>query len=358
MPFLSQIRFFPNKMKILSTLTFGGLVAGSIFLLAHPAVSQQEKPQSTSKASKNKAAEKFGTAAEQQQANSHAQKLLDRCWKLMEGEIPGTFPQQTVDKVESYRADIVQSVHIGSHSFQSSGTYLKGPDLMRRLSLTMELGAKDNKTRVTLLQVCDGEVLMTLQDVGGRKRLTRRNVRQIIQVAKRETAQEDERNLVMALGLGGVSGLIAGLQRSMFFYKHEVLSDGGFVIDGVWNATYQNHWNSVSSKGQLPAHVPDRVRVEIDKSYLVRRIQYQKKRGDEYSPMVTLEFRNIAINPPELRPPKEKPVTPEEQKHAKEFKKLFQFVVPDGTHPEEITKNYTRLLIRPATPPILKQKKQ
>ena len=251
-----------------------------------------------------------------------------------------------LDDVKSYQTNIEQRVRIGGREFLAKGIYYKGTGRKFRLELAMEFGSKKNPIRARLLQVCDGEILMTEQVVGKRKRYSRRNVKQIL-VAAAGAIRMPDNQILSELGLGGLIALIASLERTMNFDTQKSISTATHLemhIEGGWKPAYD-----VSRGGErpMPSHVPDRVHVVIsfppssktsqkpepEKEYLLRKIEYLKRNPKTkiLEPMVTLRFYGIQLNP-------------------KLDEKLFRYVPKPGVFVEPTTDAYLRLF-RPAPKP-------
>jgi hypothetical protein len=264
---------------------------------------------------------KDNDAAVRQQTAQFAASLLARCRNTLHD-----------DNVATYRADIDEDVHIGGRSFTAKGKYWKGTGRRFRLELNMVVGEGKNAAKARMLQVCDGEVLMTEQVMGTRKRYTRRNVKQILAAAA--AAQQAPANTLLSeFGLGGMSGLVASLEQTMVFDTRTSIPTRGkqaIQIEGTWNQQYATHWANWSQQTrqqQLPAHVPERVRVLVDSDYYVRKIDYLRRGADgkSFTPLLSLSFRNIELNP------------------KLDEKKLFQYVPEPGVYVEDTTAQYLQI---------------
>lgn len=233
-------------------------------------------------------------------------------------------------KLRSFRADLRQSTTIGKRSFSATGSYVKGADNKMRLELDLTLDSGVLVTKAKLLQVCDGNVLKTMRSIGERHRLTRRDVKQILNVAgTRGRGVEDA--LVTELGLGGIPAMLAALQRTMVFESDRTETSGKKnirVIEGTWNQTFRNHLRGLSQgEPKIPEFVPDRVRVYVDSTRILRAIEYLKfdVATKTNKPMITLKFENIKLNPK----------TADEE---------FVFDPPSEIYEEDVTQVYLRQL--------------
>ncbi len=253
------------------------------------------------------------------------------------------------------RAQILETVAIGPSKFKVTGSYLQGTDLKLRLDFKVQVGDSIG----SLLEVCDGQVLWTRQSLSSLSReaekakqkksskkkttkkakktddvrITRRDVREILNAAA-SRGSVPKNMLVAELGLGGLPGLLASLERTMRFEslsKETVDKQQFTVIEGTWNKTYSDRWRDATKKddsNRLPEYIPDRVRIYFDDQFLFpRRILYLKQHvtRDYFRPMVTLDFTkvefDVAVNDED-----------------------FLFVPPDGVFPVDVTKQYTRQL--------------
>lgn len=277
-------------------------------------------------------------AARRRLVARQANRLLYDCRQKMEGK--------SAPRVETYRAKILQEVDLQGQTFTARGQYVQGRGLLRRLELDLKFGRKGKPTTGKLLQVCDGDILTTQQIVNDRPRVTRRKVREILNVAKQMTPAE-EPDRIAALGLGGIAGLIASLQSTMTFDRietKEVQSTPVRMLEGAWNERYLQQFARMRTRdGRLPAHVPDRVRVIIDARSdarykdLIRRIEYLKKEGegDGYRPLMTITLRDIELNPPDLTPKAD-----DKTAQDKLIEKYFTITLAKNAFERDTTKEY------------------
>ena len=224
----------------------------------------------------------------------------------------------------SIKADIEQTVSIGAQQFQVTGQYL-GSGQKLRLEYTIQ---PDQGVAGSLLEVCDGKELWSLIKVGNTTRVTFRDVQQI-KAAVAATRNVPDVVLTAELGLGGLTALLASLERTMTFdaMKQEEAGDDGSrtVIQGRWKPEILSRWPR-SKDDLLPAYVPDLVRVWIDPQTMFPvRIVYVKRVVEKdkkvLRPMVSLKFRNVAFDAP---------VDDQE----------FKFEPPPKVPPEDITRQF------------------
>jgi len=202
------------------------------------------------------------------------------------------------DRLISYRsvqAELVETVDLGLRRFRMKGSYLQGTDLKLRLEYDLLVG----NTEAHLIEVCDGQILWTHQTIGDEERVTRRNVRQILTAAS--SAGKSPQNLLTAeLGLGGLPGLLAGIQKSLQLEKQweqDVNEQTFVVIEGGWKKSFRSKFLGQDAEADqlLPPFVPDQVRIYFEQESLFpRRILYLKRFEDgTRRPMVTLDFVDV-----------------------------------------------------------------
>ncbi|MEX2288631.1 MAG: hypothetical protein WD648_16150 [Planctomycetaceae bacterium] len=247
----------------------------------------------------------------------------------------------------SIKADIREVVAIGGRRVETTGTYLQGTNLKLRLEFAVRLGDQEGALSGSVLQVCNGHTLWTVQQIGDpnteKPTITRRNVREILAAAK-ESAAASENMLIAELGLGGLPAILASLEQSMVFrsvQKEDVRGKVLTVVEGTWKPEKREQFLKQLNTGQkektdrLPTHIPDSVQVYLDpeNGLFPRRIVYRKQDAtrDFTRPMVTIAFAEIVLNGPV-----------DEQ--------AFEFVAPEGVPQDDITARYTDNL-RPRSSP-------
>ena len=227
--------------------------------------------------------------------------------------------RQRMLSYSSIQAKLVETVALTNRRFTINGTYLQGGggDLKLRLEYQVKLG----DTEGSILEVCDGQVLWSRHQIGNDVRISRRDVRQILQAAADNGLPE---NLVtVELGFGGLPGLLASIEQSMQFdHFKEDTADGRklFVIEGGWKPNMLKIWQGKNPEAPLPDYVPSRIRVYLDgESYFPRRILYLGRNAEQLlRPKVSLDFSEIQTG---VAIPAAK----------------FKFVPPDGVFPEDVT---------------------
>ena len=244
--------------------------------------------------------------------------------------------RQKLIEYQPFKATILETVAIGPRKFKVAGDYIQGKDLRLRLEFQLQVGSTDG----ALLSVCDGHILSTRLKIGDKLHVTRRDVRQILKAAL-DHGGIPENMLVADLGLGGLSGLLASLERNMTIgpATEETIDDKRFtVVEGTWKEEFVARWRQSAvdgeDKSRLPDHIPDKVRVYVDENQFPRRVLYLKQpRGSKlFRPMVTLDFTSVVLNTA---------VSDEE----------FHFVPPDGVFPIDVTNQYLQQLVPAANSP-------
>jgi outer membrane lipoprotein-sorting protein len=194
---------------------------------------------------------------------------------------------------ESVRAEIAEVVTIGNRKLRLKGKYLQGTDLQLRFEYEVNVGG----TKGSLLEVCDGQILWTYYKAGKQQRVSRRSVRQIL-----EGAGGSAENLLTAeIGLGGLPGLLASIQRAITFdkqWEQDADNQTFIVVEGTWKPQIREKFLGANPKqsDRLPQHVPDRIRVYYDQTHLFpRRILYLKQNPQTniHHPMVKLDFQKV-----------------------------------------------------------------
>ncbi len=261
---------------------------------------------------------------------------------LRRNEASGSVALVTLEEVreklisyQSVKAKIVETVAIGERRFKMQGNYLQGDGLKLRLDYEVEVGSTTGK----LIEVCDGQILWSHQVIGKEQRVNRRNVRQILEAAA--AAELTNETLLHAeLGLGGIPGLLASIQKAVQFEKQweqDLDSQAFLVIDGGWKTEQRAKFMGPKADAQqaLPSFVPDRVRIYVQKdSKFPRRIMYLKRSDGatqsqkSLRPMVTIDFVDVAWN------------VPVEDS-------AFVFIVPENVDRQDVTEDYLKLFQKP-----------
>lgn len=247
----------------------------------------------------------------------------------------------------SVQARLVETVNILNRSFKAEGRYLQGNIGANDQRLRLELTLKIARSQGSILEICDGDVLWSRYDIGDKENkkerkepmITRRNVTQILDAARRKGENADNK-LVADLSRGGLPALLASLERFMEFHS---VKSGTFrdrpvnVVHGTWAANFLAMMKDKSqpeNSGLLPSFVPDRVEVFLDtQTGFPLRIEYFKRQGtgDVFRPQLTLDFLDVVLDQPL-------------------DKSEFVFIPPDRQQPVEVTPSYLSQLVPPDVP--------
>ena len=247
--------------------------------------------------------------------------------------------RQAREKLGSYRtlrAKMSETVAFGPRRFKAEGSYIQGPDNRVRVDLAVAIG--ENKGR--LLQVSGGDVLWTVYDLGGKPRVTRRDINQILAAVG---PSRDKAYQLAELGLGGLQALLASIEQSIAFeppFEAEIEGRKFFVLQGEWKQEIRTAFQQQMQQAQpqqppagtvlpLPPHIPELVRLYLDAETLFPyRIRYLKRGatpGAEPTPLLTLDFRDIVVNAS---------IDPSE----------FRYTPPSGVDVADVTSHYLQQL--------------
>lgn len=244
--------------------------------------------------------------------------------------------QEARTRIESYdslKADLRETVLIGTRRFQSEGRYLHARGNKVRLELEVTLKGADGKPlEGTLLEVSDGRIMHSSRQIGEQQQISRRDLNNIFSAVE-EYPSIDAELLRAKLGIGGLPALLASLERSFLFaeYKQETINDSQYItIGGGWKPSVleRNRPQDADPDAPLASYVPDYVRVYFgEQSLFPRRVFYFKKRDGKLHPMLTLDFLNVQQNVPVGN-------------------QDFEYFPPDGVVPTDITQQLVEQIIR------------
>ncbi|MBD3672585.1 MAG: hypothetical protein HUJ26_03570 [Planctomycetaceae bacterium] len=263
------------------------LLLAWLFSVFETGFAQENDDQTTPKPTKQAAAEE--QAQKNAEVRRKARQTLEEARKRLEG-------------YDSIRADIVETVLLGSRRYQAKGEYVQVRGNKVRLSFQVSIKGADGKPlQGSLLQVSNGEVMHSSYQVGDDLQVSRRDVVQIMDTIEKYPYLGID--LVKArLGLGGLPALLSSLETSLAFddYQVETINEKQFLkIAGGWTPQLIAQMKPPGSPEDtpLPAYIPDRVHVYFDEeNYFPRRVLYLKQVGEGFQPMLTLDFVNIRQN--------------------------------------------------------------
>lgn len=265
-----------------------------------------------------------------------------------------------LQSLDSLKCDLHQTVMMSGMTLQATGTYAEASgnrvhvefrifpsqpavkDDAKRMAIDAEPTALAPETaRGELTQVSDGSVLFTLWKNGAAVRVTRRNLRDIMDAATK-VAGYDPDHVAMDLGVGGLRGLISRIESLMEFAPVQTKKVGDsdfYVVRGRWNARTRKELFQLPDDviADPRPHVPEYVVFYIDaRTLLPRRIEYRKRAADPAQkfdrPLVTLDLRNVVLNE----------TLPDD---------MFVFATPEGVKEEDITEQTIQSIEQTTQPP-------
>lgn len=251
-----------------------------------------------------------------------------------------------LQNLDSLKCELHQTVMMSGMTLHAAGTYAEAsgnrvhvefrifpsqPSVredVKKLAIDAEPAALAPETaRGELTQVSDGTILFTHWKNGATVRVTRRNLRDIMDAATK-VAGYDADHVAMDLGVGGLRGLISRIESLMEFAPVTTKKVGEadfYVVRGRWNAKSRKEIFQLADDAVVDPrpHVPEYVVFYIDSNTLLpRRIEYRKRAANPAMkfdrPLVTLDFRNVVLNE----------ALPED---------MFVFATPEGVKEEDIT---------------------
>lgn len=241
--------------------------------------------------------------------------------------------RQELPNHQSIKAKMEQVVSIGDQNFKVEGEYLQAGKKLK-LSYTVD---PDHGLQGKMLEVCDGKELWTLLELPDSKRVTRRNIQQILTAAVAASKKDlPEATVNVELGLGGLAALFASLERTMVFDAIKEDDSEGHaqtIIQGRWKKEILQRYPK-DKEDALPVFIPDLVRIYVNTQTLFpEKLLYLKKipQKKTFRPLLSLEFQDVEFDVPV-------------------DDKVFVFKIPDQVVPEDITKQYLDRLTNPGAP--------
>jgi hypothetical protein len=160
-------------------------------------------------------------------------------------------------------ARLVETVTVRDSVFKAEGRYLQGDLSAAERFLRIELKFTSGGSEGALLEVCDGDILWTRQKVGADVVITRRNVTEILKVAKKKNIPVQF--LEFEFGLGGIPELLGSLDDAIEFtdLKQNTLRDRPVVVvQGKWRPEI---WKQITGgRNPAPPWVPEVCRLYLD----------------------------------------------------------------------------------------------
>lgn len=233
---------------------------------------------------------------------------------------------------QTVQATLLEQILISDPPIRMTGRYLEHG---RKTRLELQVRLKGD-SRGSLLEISDGDLLWSQTVFGETKQVTLRDLKLI---AKELTEQPSlsAGGGPLDLGLGGLSGLMSSLQRTMQFDQLREESKGEehwMILQGKWKSDYAAQWKK-NPDDPLPPYIPDALRIYFDaETHFPRRVVYLKLQPEKPTlrPIVRLEFQDVQLD---------QPVDDSE----------FEYAPPEGLVPEDITQPYIDQLKRRNSPP-------
>lgn len=280
----------PNRTTPLATFLRGGIGVVACLCSLLGTLEAQENPP----VEKDQAVQK--PASDGPSSAETAKKIhLDAARTLIQA-------RKRIESYDSIRADMLETVLLGTRRYQAQGEYVQARGNKVRLSFQFSLKGADGKPlEASLLQVSNGEVMHSSYQIGSDLQVSRRDVEQIMAALKEHPSYGMDQ-MKARLGLGGLPALMASVQISFHFdvFRKESIQGTDFVlVAGGWSDMLLKRMQPKGAKpgDPLPVHIPDRIHVYLDEESLFpRRLLYLKKIGDGYQPMLTLDFINVEQN--------------------------------------------------------------
>jgi hypothetical protein len=230
------------------------------------------------------------------------------------------------------RATIVERVYLTDPALRVDGQFVSSGGKFR-LEYQVKL---PGGVQGSLLEVCDTQRLWSVMTLPGSLKVTRRDVQQILSALA--TAPTRPLGSPSAeLALGGLSGLLAGLNRSLQWDAMTEESFEGrnqFVLQGKWRPELLKRLGTNPEKPELPGHLPEATRVYLDAETLFpTRLIYLRKPPERkfLQPLAELRFLNVTIDGP---------VSDSE----------FDYTPPENVEPEDTTRQFLEQLLPPEPP--------
>ena len=231
--------------------------------------------------------------------------------------------RNNLESLDSLQCSLHERVDLSDLTFYATGNYsqasgnrmrlefrmypIRGLKQTDKAALAIDAAPQDTgkqKPTGSLQQVSNGSNLWTFWQNGDSRRLTRRNIRDVVQAAE-ESETFDSPAMLKDLGVGGLQTLLARLELGMEFGKvrEEMVGDTRLlVLAGRWTAeSLKEFFQLQDPTAPLPLWAPDYVRVYLDADRkLPRRIQYLKKHinpnANQVRPLITVDFRELTVN--------------------------------------------------------------
>lgn len=223
---------------------------------------------------------------------------------------------------KSIQARLDQWIYLPRQTLHATGTYASTADLKLRLAYEVQLPGADPSR---LLEVSDGAVLWTQTEIQESNRITRRDLRQILNAIATGTGSP-QTLLTGELALGGLPALLASIRRSMDLTDVREIK-GELVVTAAWNKATRDKLSG--GRPELPGYVPDRLKIGFNPETLVPNwLNYQKRapgKPGTYRPLLRIQFSDVVLD-------------------GELGEELFRFSPPDGVAVEDVTRQYLEMI--------------
>jgi hypothetical protein len=222
-----------------------------------------------------------------------------------------------LDRHRSVRAKVRHRVDLFEQQLVGAGTYLQGSRSSLALRLELKIQLSDRVT--SLQQICDGRYLWIDRHLKESPNLTRVDVARVLKAHEAAGTGLEGTPLGSPLAVGGLPGLLQGLDRSFQFTSVFDWQLNGLPVYGVRGQWEPNRLNQLLPNQQeaieagrsadlskLPMQLPDHVVVFLGRDDLFPyRIEYRRQAGSARGrrqgssrPLLVLELFEVQFNVP------------------------------------------------------------
>jgi len=220
----------------------------------------------------------------------------------------------------SFSARLRHQVQLFGQTLVGKGSYQQlGEGIGKFLRVEMTIKASGQGAASQLAHVCDGRYLWMFEDITGRTKLSRIDLRRVSKAIESIDKQrtEPQPSLDLSVAAGGFGRLLGDLKQQ--FEMHAVLagelnSEPVWILDGRWRRDRLAELlpkqadkilaGKAADLDRLAQHLPHEVRITLsrDESLLPYRIEFARtKRGKdgekaERMPIVSMEIYEIKLN--------------------------------------------------------------
>ena len=216
----------------------------------------------------------------------------------------------------SFSARLRHQVHLFGQTLVGKGSYHQ---LGKSLRVEMTIKASGQGAASQLAHVCDGRYLWMYEDVGGRTKLSRVDLRRVNQAiaAADKDGTRPKRPLDMNIASGGFGRLLGDLKQQFQMYavrSEQLNNEPVWVLDGRWRRERlaellpkqadEIRAGKAAQLDQLARHLPHEVRITLSRDALLLpyRIEFATIKRDldsntsERTVIVAMEIYEIKLN--------------------------------------------------------------